>query len=59
MSAEAKIYMRSTVIISEIVFYLGSLMIRQKMGLMAFAALIFNPALMLIDHGHFQERDLI
>ena len=49
--------MRSTVIISEVIYYLGALMIRQKMGLMAFAALIFNPALMLIDHGHFQERD--
>ena len=29
-------------------------MIRQKFGRGAFLALLLNPALLLVDHGHFQ-----
>ena len=57
-SFEAKVFMRSTVIFSDLVYYAAAFMIRQRFGLIGFCAMIFNPALILIDHGHFQVTGL-
>lgn len=54
-TAESKIFMRLTVIISDLVVYLPAcILVREKFGRGAFLALLLNPALLLVDHGHFQ-----
>ena len=65
-----KTYMRSTVIISDILFYfpaviyftkwLGRYRNQSPIGQsIAAAAILFQPSLMLIDHGHFQYNSVM
>lgn len=64
-SDDLKTYMRFTVILSEIIFYIPAVIYFAKWvgrhrgvspidQFIAAAAILFQPALMLIDHGHFQ-----
>lgn len=64
-SNDLKTYMRFTVILSEVIFYIPAVVYFTKWvgkhrgqspigQFIAAAAILFQPALMLIDHGHFQ-----
>ncbi|EDO17431.1 hypothetical protein Kpol_1037p27 [Vanderwaltozyma polyspora DSM 70294] len=67
---DLKTYMRTTVIISEIIFYIpGVIYFTKWVGrhrqqsligqYIAAAAILFQPSLMLIDHGHFQYNSVM
>lgn len=64
-SDDLKTYMRFTVILSEVIFYIPAVIYFTKWvgrhrgvspidQFIAAAAILFQPALMLVDHGHFQ-----
>lgn len=67
---DLKTYMRFTVILSEILFYIPAVMYFTKWvgkhrnqspigQFIAAAAILFQPSLMLIDHGHFQYNSVM
>ncbi|KAI5809616.1 glycosyl transferase [Peziza echinospora] len=67
---ELKVYLRATVIASEYLVYIPAVVIyvrqigkRAEMSrydqAVALAAILFQPALMLIDHGHFQYNSVM
>ena len=54
-SPEHQIFMRSTVILSDLVVLVpAAFFVKKHFGRFAMISLLFNPCLILVDHGHFQ-----
>ncbi|KAK7056856.1 Glucosyltransferase-like protein [Paramarasmius palmivorus] len=67
-STSSKLFMRTTVVVSDLLVYVPSLYFFMKHWLgtrskrtqeLAFAILMFQPALLLIDFGHFQYNSVM
>ncbi|KAI9798400.1 MAG: Glucosyltransferase-like protein [Piccolia ochrophora] len=67
---DLKVYMRATVLVSEYLVYMPSLVILVRrlvrtqgvqtwQGTLALVAILMQPATMLIDHGHFQYNTVM
>ena len=54
-SPEHQIFMRSTVILSDLIVLVpAAFFVKKHLGSFAMISLLFNPCLILVDHGHFQ-----
>lgn len=54
-SPEHQIFMRSTVIMSDLIVLVpAAFFVKKHLGSFAMISLLFNPCLILVDHGHFQ-----
>ncbi|ESK90477.1 glycosyltransferase family 57 protein [Moniliophthora roreri MCA 2997] len=67
-SSTSKLFMRSTVVISDLLVYIPALYLFTRHWMstrskrtqeLAFAILIFQPALLLVDFGHFQYNSVM
>jgi alpha-1,3-glucosyltransferase len=58
-SFDHNIFMRSTVILGDLILLVpAALMVKREFGLFAMLGLLFNPCLILVDHGHFQYNSI-
>lgn len=58
-SFDHQVFMRLTVIMGDVVTLVpAAMMVKKTFGKMAFLGVLFNPCLILVDHGHFQYNSI-
>jgi len=58
-SFDHQVFMRLTVLAGDLLLLVpAALLLKKKIGKLAYLGLLFNPCLILVDHGHFQYNSI-